>query len=354
MSQGDRMTGVELLQPASQAQRPFFFGIDVGGTNIKFGLVDDLGRTIVRESIRTQQERGPEDAIRRMCGGMQELLVRSGVTDSDVAAVGLATPGTMDLKRGLILQPHNLSAWWNFPIRERLAEASGKRVAFANDANAAAYGEYWVGRGAEFSSIAFFTLGTGIGGGIILDGVSLDGEHSHGSEYGHTLIDYHRDARICGCGQRGHLEAYACAGAVVQRTEEQLAAGRESSLRSRLQAGEPLTPLMVAEEAEKDDPLAVDIVLETARYLAYGAVNIMHTVDPAAVIFGGAMTFGGAKSPLGRRFMDEIRREIHARCFPTLVGRTEIDFATLGKHAGYIGAAGMARGLFRIAGAPGL
>lgn len=331
------------LLPARQAQRPLFFGIDVGGTNTKFGLVDDLGRTVRRTSIPTEQEKGPQDAVGRMCRMMDQMVADAGLDQDEVAAIGLATPGTMDLKSGMTLQPHNLPDWWNFPIRDRLHQASGRRVAFSNDANAAAFGEYWVGRGAEFGSIAFFTLGTGIGGGIIVNGVSVDGEHSHGSECGHTLIDYHPDARICGCGQPGHLEAYACAGAVIRRTEEQLATGRPSSLKQRVAAGEGLTPLLVAEEAGKDDKLALEIVMQTACYLAIGAVNVMHTVDPGAVIFGGAMTFGGRESQLGQRFMQRIRHEVRCRCFPTLAGRTVIDFATLGGDAGYIGAAGIAR-----------
>jgi glucokinase len=307
------------------------------------GLVDNLGRTIVRTSIRTLQERGPEDAIRRITEVQAQLLSHAGLDDTRLVAVGLATPGTMDIQRGLILQPHNLPAWAQFPVRDALAHACGRPVAFANDANAAAYGEFWVGRGAEFHSIVLLTLGTGIGGGIIIGDLSVDGEHSHGSEIGHTLIDYHPEARQCGCGQRGHLEAYASANAVIARTGEALQAGRASSLEQRVEAGVPLTPLLVAEEAERGDRLALEIIMDTASYLALGTVNMMHTIDPGAVIFGGAMTFGGAESSLGQRFLERIRQEVHRRCFPTLVETTVIDFALLGSHAGYIGAAGVAR-----------
>lgn len=333
----------ESLHPVAEARDPLFLGIDVGGTNIKFGLVDDLGRTLFRTSIQTHQERGPQDAIGRMVEVQRRLMSAPGLSAERLAAVGLATPGTMDIRQGLILQPHNLPAWHHFPMRDTLSAACGKPVVFANDANAAAYGEYWVGRGAEYHSIVMFTLGTGIGGGIIIGNLSVDGEHSHGSESGHTLIDYHDNARLCGCGQRGHLEAYASANAVVARTREGLAAGRTSSLGPRVEAGEPLTPLMVSEEADRGDRFALEIVMETAGYLALGTVNLMHTIDPAAVIFGGAMTFGGAQSSLGQRFMERIRLEVHRRCFPTLVDKTVIDFASLGAHAGYIGAAGVAR-----------
>jgi glucokinase len=333
----------DVTTAAGPARPPFFLGVDVGGTSIKLGLVDDDGRQLARTSLPTEEERGPEDACRRISQVGRQLAHGAGIDFDRIAAVGLATPGTMDIQAGKTLQPHNLPHWWDFPIRDCLAEAAGKPVAFANDANAAAFGEHWVGQGSRYQSIVFFTLGTGIGGGIIVGDLSIDGQNSHGSECGHMLIDYRPDARRCGCGQTGHLEAYASAKGVVRRTREALNADRASSLRARLSQGHELTPLMIAEEAERGDPLALDIVMETAAYLGVGAVNLMHIIDPGAVIFGGAMTFGGPGSALGQRFLDRIRQEVRARAFPVLAARTAIDFAALGSDAGYIGAAGIAR-----------
>ncbi len=331
------------------ATAPLYVGVDVGGTNIKLGVVDDAGRVLTKTQIPTQQERGPADAMRRITEQVGKLIAQLGLSMDDVRSIGLATPGTMDLTKGIILQPHNLPKWWNFPVRDCLQELSGRPVAFANDANAAAFGEFWVGRGADFHSIALFTLGTGVGGGIIIGNLSIAGEHSAGSELGHTIIDYHETARLCGCGQRGHLEAYASARALVQRTLEELANAPDSSLHERAAAGEELTPLIVAQEAERGDALARQIVLDTARYLGIGAVNIMHTVDPGAVIFGGAMNFGGHSSPLGEQFLERIRQEVHERAFPVLRDRTHIDFAMLGGDAGFIGAAAIARAAFGAA-----
>ena len=322
---------------------PLFVGVDVGGTSIKFGLVDEIGQTLAKSQIPTEQERGPEDAMRRSTEVMSSLAEHAGYSVSDISAVGLATPGTMDLDRGMLLQPHNLPEWWGFPIRDCLREVCGKPVVFANDANAAAFGEFWVGSGSDFDSLALFTLGTGVGGGIIVGEKTIVGENSAGSELGHTIIDYKQSARLCGCGQRGHLEAYASARGVVARTEEALAAGTASTLNDRLKENQELTPLLIAREAENGDELSLDIVLRTAKYLGIGAVNVMHTVDPGAVIFGGAMNFGGQQSELGRRFLETIRKEAFSRAFPALVDKTHIDFAELGGSAGYIGAAGLAR-----------
>lgn len=329
--------------PIDQATPPFFLGIDVGGTGIKFGVVDDRGRTLGRSKIPTQQELGPKDACQRMRESSIALVASCGLDMDAIVHVGLATPGTMDLVAGVLLQPHNLPAWWNFPIRDHLREVMSKPVAFQNDANAAAFGEYWIGSGEHYNSMVLFTLGTGVGGGIIVDGRLINGEHSHGSECGHMYIDSGEDARKCGCGRRGHLEAYASATAVVARTQEALDAGAKSSLSQRIAAGERLTSLMVSEEADRGDNLSLQIVLETAEYLSYGAVNMMHVIDPNAIIFGGAMDFGGHETALGRRFLDAIRDGVRVRVFPGLMDKTIIDFATLGGDAGYIGSAGVAR-----------
>jgi len=340
------MTDILDIIDLQDAKPPFFLGIDIGGTGIKFGLVDDQGRTIGRTKIPTQQELGPEDACKRMCESAHQLCADCSVDFKSVVHVGLASPGTMDLTKGILLQPHNLPAWWQFPIRDHLRQVIEKPVAFQNDANAAAYGEYWVGRGADFNSLVLFTLGTGVGGGIIVNGRLINGEHSHGSECGHTFIETGPNGRDCGCGAKGHLEAYASASAVVARTQEALATGAESSLSKRIAAGEKLTSLMVAEEADLGDELSNKIVMETADYLSYGAVNIMHLIDPDAIVFGGAMDFGGNDTELGRRFIEGIRAGARVRGFPGLADKTLIDFATLGGDAGYIGSAGVARAEF--------
>ncbi|MCG8586985.1 MAG: ROK family protein [Pirellulales bacterium] len=330
-----------------QAKQPLFAGVDLGGTNIKVGIVDDDGRTVAYDSVPTETERGPEDATQRMAEAVVSAARRVGVGQSQIVAVGLGSPGTMDIPAGKLLHPVNLPGWDQFPIRDRLAEHLDMPVTFANDAGAAAYGEYWVGSGRDYRSMVLFTLGTGIGCGIIIDGMSIDGEHSHGAECGHIIIDYHDDAPTIPTGQRGHLEAFASATAVIRRTHEELDKGRESSLQRRRAAGDEITPLLVAEEAEKGDELADEIVMNTARFIGVGAVTLMHTIDPAAVVLGGAMTFGGHDTELGRRFLARIREEVQHRAFPTLAAKTIIDFAQMGGDAGYIGAAGLAREAYR-------
>jgi glucokinase len=191
--------------------------------------------------------------------------------------------------------------------------------------------------------MVFLTLGTGIGCGIIAGDAVIIGDNDHGAECGHITIDCSENAPLCGCGQRGHLEAFASATAVVRRTREALDAGRPSSLSQRIAEGCKLSPKLLAEEAEAGDALSIEIIAETARYLSHGIVNLMHTIDPGVVLLGGAMTFGGNETTQGVRFLGRIKQEVAHRTFPMLAERTVIDFATLGSDAGYLGAAGMAR-----------
>lgn len=328
----------------SEAALPFYFGFDVGGTTIKVGLIDDKGRSLAATSFPTADHLGPANAVERMKRQADQCLEKLGLTWDQIAGIGLGTPGTMDIQGGKILEPPNLPGWRHFPIRDALqSECDGKPVTYANDANAAAYGEYWVGSARDYSSLVMLTLGTGVGGGIIIGELSVDGEHSHGSECGHIVVDSSDAARICSCGQPGHLEAYASATAVVKRTMEALESGRDSSLNQRLAEGEALSALMVAQEADQGDPLCNEIVLDTAAYLGRGLVSVAHIINPAIVLFGGAMNFGGRQEKLGRQFLQRIRETFAKLAFPVVAEKTVIDFASLGGNAGYIGAAGLAR-----------
>jgi glucokinase len=337
------MSDSENFVPVSQAKSPFFVGIDVGGTNIKLGLVDDLGQTVGFLTCATDVEKGPDSGVERMAAAITRLIAQTGLTPGDVVRVGLATPGTMDIPAGMLLMPHNLATWKNYPIRDRLAQACGLPVAFDNDANAAAFGEYWVGRGREYRSLVLLTLGTGVGGGIIIDGHVVRGENSHGAECGHLIIDCRDDARVCMCGQPGHLEGYASATGVVRRTVEALEAGADSSLREPWQAGEEITAKSLYDHAREGDRFSLKIILDTAMYLGIGITSFLHVIDPNAVVLGGAMDFGGAADEIDGQFLERIREEVRRRAFPVLSERIVIDFASLGGDAGYLGAAGIAR-----------
>ncbi|MFM8285746.1 MAG: ROK family protein [Planctomycetaceae bacterium] len=321
---------------------PFYLGIDVGGTNIKVGVVDDQGHSLSRVSDKTDAPRGFRHGLDVMERLTREALPAAGISRSDLRGCGLATPGTMDIPAGRLLEPPNLPGWWDCPIRDLLAERLQLPTTLQNDANAAAYGEFWAGRARDAQSLVFWTLGTGVGCGIIIDHLIIEGAHSHAAECGHIIVEMH-NGRLCGTGQYGTLEAYAGAKALIARCREALEAGESSGIRDRLAAGDELNPLLIAQCAERGDPLCERLVLETARYMAVGTTTLMHTIDPEMVLIGGAMTFGRDESPLGRRFIAELRAEVKRRAFPIPAARTKIEFASLGGDAGYIGAAGCGR-----------
>ena len=328
----------------SQAEPPFFWGIDIGGTGIKIGLVDSAGQTLDYQSIPTRESEGPDAAMGRVSEIVLEFERRSAAS-SRAVRIGLGAPGPMDLPRGLLVAPPQLPSWWDFPIREAVAQLLERPVSFLNDANAAAFGEFWLGSGREDDSMVLLTLGTGVGGGIIVDGEMVNGANSFGSECGHIVLDPSPEARLrVWGGGRGQLEAYASASAVVQRVRQRLTEGAASSLSGCLGGSDQeLTAKRVYEAAGGGDALALEIIDETARWLGIGITTLVHTLDPGSVVLGGAMNFGGTESPIGRRFLQGVIEEFRSRTFDNVFAGTTIKFANLGANAGYLGVAGYAK-----------
>jgi glucokinase len=316
-----------------------FVGVDVGGSSIKAGVVDDSGRPLSAVSLPTEAAQGQEHGLEQMARSVRAAVAEAGLTLDRIAAIGVATPGTMDIPAGLILDPPNLKPWRNVPVRQYILDTFQIPTAFQNDANAAAYGEYWAGAGKGVHSMVLFTLGTGVGGGIIIGDRIVQGEHSHGAELGHMVIEMTRP-RQCGCGRWGCLEAYASATGVVKRTRDALTADDGTSrLHGVLQAGGELTSEEVFDAAAAGDELAARIVEETAYYLAVGTTNLMHIIDPNMVVFTGGMIAAGPP------FLDRIRQHIQRLAFPVPAAKCEIRYAQLGGDAGFIGAAACARQL---------
>jgi glucokinase len=319
---------------------PFYVGLDVGGSAMKAGVVDDNGRPLSAVSLPTEAHRGPAAGLRRMAEAVRAAADAAALGVEDVAAVGVATPGLMDIPGGVLLDAPNLGVWRDVPVRRHLAEVFRLPTAFQNDANAAALGEHWAGAGRGYRSLVLFTLGTGIGGGIVLDDRVVEGAHSHAGELGHLRVEL-TDPRRCGCGRLGCLEAYASATAVVHRTREALAAGGgRSSLQPTAARGE-LAARDVFEAAAAGDELAAKVVEDTAFYLAVGAANVMHVLDPEVVVFGGGMTAAG------EAFLERIRLHVRRLAFPVPAERTAVCYAGLGNDAGFIGAAACARQLVK-------
>lgn len=332
------------IMDVAESTAPYYWGIDIGGTGIKLGLVDELGQTVAFSKLPTREGEGPDAAMDLIRDSINETERELGLVGK-VPHIGLGSPGPMDLVAGTLVEPPQLPSWWGYRIVDAVTQRLQRPVAFLNDASAAAFGEFWLGTAKEDSSMVLLTLGTGVGGGVIIDSELVNGVNSCGSECGHMIVNPADDAQLCVWGGgRGRLEAYASASGVVQRTRQRLAEGATSSISGMLGGNDcELTAIKVYQAAMDGDALALEIVDETARWLGIGITTIVHITDPGSIVLGGAMNFGGPDCELGRRFLDGIRKEFKLRTFANVYAGTTIKFATLGANAGYLGVAGYAR-----------
>jgi glucokinase len=248
-----------------------------------------------------------------------------------VLGVGVGAPGPLDTKTGVVLLTPNLG-WLNMPLRQRLADALQMRVELDNDANCAVLGECWVGAARSSRHVIGITIGTGIGGGIVVDGELHHGAADCAGEIGHTTIDM--DGRRCGCGNYGCLEAYASGPAIARRASEQVEAGDPSVL-TEMVGGDlsQITAQTVYQAAQEGDELALEVVRKTAQYLGAGIANLLNIFNPDMVVIAGGVT------QAGDRLFKPLHREVARRAFKPAVESCQIMPGTLGGLAGVFGAA---------------
>lgn len=312
----------------------FVLGIDIGGTNLVVGSVSEDGSRLV--ALRTEPtiaESGADEVIVRLLGMAHATIseTRRVVPDAEFLGVGIGSPGPLDRTTGVVLLTPNLG-WVNFPLRQRIAEGLGMEAALDNDANCAVLGEWWVGAAREARLAVGLTLGTGIGGGIIIDGRLLHGVADAAGELGHTTIE--ANGRQCKCGNYGCLEAYASGPAIARRAVEALGAGDESSLHARVSGDlTAITAQTVYEAAADGDPVALEVVADTARFLGAGVANLLNTFNPDVIVICGGVTRAGDSLFL------PLRREVSRRAFRVTVNSCRIVPGDLLGTAGVYGAA---------------
>ena len=312
-----------------------FVGIDLGGTNIKIGLFDSELKLLSKTSVATKVDMGPEVVIDKMAQTVEKLLVEVGLSLLDVVAVGIGTPGPARYTEGVIIKSTNMPTFKNVPICRMLNEKLGAPIVFDNDANVACWGEYAVGAGKGVKDMVFFTLGTGIGGGIISNGELVHGCDENAAELGHMII--YPDGRKCNCGQGGCVEAYASADSTARRAAEALEAGAESSLKKVLDEKGQITSKDIYEHLANGDKLAKEITDGTAKALAITCINMLHTTEPKRIVFAGGMIAAGDI------LLNRIKDFFNEYIWILKKEMVEICFATLGEDAGIIGAAALAR-----------
>jgi len=313
---------------------PYYLGIDLGGSSVKTGVVSggkDLKATF---SVDTAGK-DAKGVLAAIFSSVQQAMAKAGMTVEDITAVGVASPGPINIEAGIICDSPNIRGWKNIPLAKLLKEALGRPAVLENDANAAALGEYHHQTDPGIRVLAMYTLGTGIGGGIVIDGKALHGAQGNAAELGHIIVK--PDGRQCACGQRGCAEAYASANSTAARAVEALQQGCESSLSQVLRAEGALTAKDVADHARQGDALAAKILDQSAYYLALLSVDVWHVVDPQIIVLGGGM------AQAGDILLSPVRRHFQQLCWKLEgAGGVQIVLAKLGNQAGMIGAASAA------------
>ncbi len=312
-------------------------GVDLGGTNIAVGIVDNEGTLVKKMSTPTLAARPSEEIVADMARLCRELCSEVGCTVDDIESVGIASPGTVDSENGVVLYSNNIK-FRNFPIAAALSELLGNniKVSVANDANAAAWGEAVAGAAKGTANSIMITLGTGVGGGVVINNKLYSGFNGAGGELGHTVIEL--DGARCSCGRLGCWEAYSSATALVKMTEEKIAEcekkGIKTAMTEYVAAKGKISGRTAFDCMRAGDAPAKEVVDAYIKYLACGITNIINIFQPEVLSIGGGIS--NEKDNLLRPLLPLVRAEVYGA---SIVTETDIRIATLGNDAGIIGAA---------------
>ena len=308
-----------------------YLGIDIGGMTIKGIICDDNGRALAEGSIATQSEKGADRMSANITGLISQLLHSADSQKNEIAGVGIGCPGIIDSENGRVVFAGNLNLK-NYPLAEEVAQSTGMKVKLTNDANAAALGEAKFGAGSKYANSILVTLGTGVGGGIVIDGKLFEGGKSAGTEIGHTVIV--QNGLQCNCGRKGCLERYASASALMEQTKEAMKKNPDSAMWKSydLSTVSGKTPFEYCDS----DEAAKQVVDNYISYLACGIINLANIFRPEVVMLGGGVSEQGEK--LTKPLQEILDRE--------LMGGTEyapvkVVKAALGSRAGAYGAAAL-------------
>ena len=304
-------------------------GIDLGGTFIKAALVDSRGRILARMKRPTEAAMGRERVVDNVFSIVRDLKAISRSLGG-ISALGMGIPGVIDIRRGVISTSPNLPGWENIPIRKMLSRRVGMPLYLENDANAAALGEKWMGAGKDVQNFCFITLGTGVGGGLVLDGRIWHGADGMAGEVGHMTIDPHGPR--CNCGNRGCLEMYASTKALQRMIRQAQSSGKRSRFFGQIRDKE-ISGDVIHRAAKGGDRVSRDAFARMGSALGIGIASLVNLLNLEKVVVGGGL------SAAWKFFLPTLREEVAARAFAAPVRRVRIVRATAGEDAGVLGAA---------------
>jgi len=315
-------------------KKKIVLGLDLGGTNMVGAALSEEGDLLAKSQITTEASGGLEHVLSRMADCLLGVLERSGCSREDVLAAGVGAPGPLNQKTGVIFTPPNLPGWKDVPLADELHKRLGVPVFIENDANCAAYGENWLGAGRDCKDLICLTLGTGIGGGIILNEELVRGVDGTAAEIGHMIIEMH--GRKCNCGSYGCFEQYGSATGLVNRAREAIEGGEKTVLTETVPDLTKLTARDISEAMERGDAFARRMITETGEILGIGITSLVNLLNPEVVVLCGGLI--GA----GEALFEPIRDTVKKRAFAVPAARARIVPSVLGGDAGVIGAAGVA------------
>lgn len=306
----------------------YLVGVDLGGTKIATALLTVEGKIVRRTRMDTLAFEGPEAVIDRIVQSVREVR-----RDDPIIGVGVGSPGPLDGEKGIILYTPNLPGWKHVPLTSILADQLHTDIRLANDANAAAWGEFVFGAGKGTGNMVYITVSTGIGSGIVIDGNLFVGSRTFAGELGHMIVD--PNGPVCGCGNKGCWEACASGTAIGRYASE--AVEREKTIIAELATKEGVPPSAkhVFQAVQMGDPVAKDIFDQVVRYLAIGLTNIVHAYNPERIVIGGGV------SKAGDFLFEVLRQQTNAMVMPPYEGTFDIVPAKLGDDVGTLGAAAL-------------
>lgn len=309
----------------------YFIGIDLGGTKISAALLDEQARILARDYRPTLATEGREAVMARLEEAARAVMANLHPPEQ-VTAIGIGAPGPLDTRAGVLTAPPNLPGWRNVPLKAILEGRLGIPAYLENDANAAALAEYHFGAGRGTRNMIYVTVSTGIGGGLILNGALYGGSDGAAGEVGHVTIL--PNGPLCGCGNRGHLEALSSGTAIAREGRELLQKG-VPSLIAKLTGGDlnAVSAKIVAQAAERGDSEAQRIIAQAMEYLGIGMANLANIFNPDAIVIGGGLT------KMGERLFAPVRQAVRRLAFPVVAETVQIVPAALGDDVGVIGAA---------------
>lgn len=313
----------------------YVIGVDLGGTNVRAAVVDSDGTVLGQAKLDSRAMDGFEATLEQIVASLEAAIAESGINTQTVGAVGMAIPGTVKDDEGLVLWSPNFKDWNGVQLRAPILERFGVPVSMGNDANVAAFGEYTFGAGRGSRVMVMFTLGTGIGSGLIVDGKIYSGVTGTAPEMGHHIVL--ADGPRCSCGRYGCLEALARRDAIVDRAARKAHLGRSTMLLEM--SGHDLryiTPAMIAEAAGKGDSVSIETLEETGYYIGIGVANAINILNPDKVVIGGGI------AQAGDLIFEPIRRTVEVNALYAPLQAVEIVPAALGDDAGVLGGAALA------------